>query len=196
LIKSGVYNTKIMELHHISIFATFFSQDKAETLILTENSGMKITLLTIGKTDEKYLKDGMDIYHKRLGHYIPLEILEIPVPKKWNNLQPSLLKQKEGEIILRHMEKSDYPVLLDEKGRSFSSMEFSSFLQKQMNLSVKNLLFVVGGPWGFSDEVYKKAALKISLSPMTFSHQMIRLFFLEQLYRAFSILRNEAYHNE
>lgn len=157
---------------------------------------MKITLLFIGKTDEKYLKDGMDIFRKRLAHYIPLEVLEIPVPKKWNSLQPSLLKQKEGEIILAHMEKSDFPVLLDERGRSFSSVEFSGFLQNQMNRSVKNLLFVVGGPWGFSEEVYKKAALKISLSSMTFSHQMIRLFFLEQLYRAFTILRNESYHNE
>lgn len=157
---------------------------------------MHITLLCIGKTDEGYLKEGMAIYIKRLSHYISFELSEIPDSKKWNALPPDRQKEREGEAILQYIDKHDFCVLLDEKGKSFTSVEFSGFLQQQMNKAVKKLLFVVGGPWGFSKEVYEKAHLKLSLSPMTFSHQMVRLFFTEQLYRAFTILRNESYHND
>ncbi|MEE4178038.1 MAG: 23S rRNA (pseudouridine(1915)-N(3))-methyltransferase RlmH [Bacteroides sp.] len=157
---------------------------------------MKITLLAIGKTDEPYLREGIENYRKRLVHYTSFELIETQLPKKHQALPPALLKQKEAEIILTHIEKADFSVLLDERGKTFSSVEFAGFLQQRLNHSVKNLLFVIGGAWGFDDVVYQKASMKLSLSAMTFSHQMTRLFFTEQLYRAFTILRNESYHNE
>lgn len=163
---------------------------------LGQNQQMKITLLAIGKTDEAYLREGIETYRKRLVHYTSFEFVETQIPRKLQALPPALLKQKEAELILSHMEKADFTVLLDERGKTFTSVEFAGFLQQRLNQSVKNLLFVVGGAWGFNDAVYQKANLKLSLSSLTFSHQMVRLFFTEQLYRAFTILRNESYHNE
>lgn len=157
---------------------------------------MNIKLVVVGKTQEKYLKDGIDIFEKRLKFYIPYEMIIIPSLKDPKNLSPQMVKEKEGELIIKHLLKADKVVLFDEKGKGFRSVEYSDFLQKQMNTGIKTLCFVVGGAFGFSDEVYKKADQLISISNMTFSHQMIRLMIVEQLYRAFSILRKEPYHNE
>ncbi|TVQ06495.1 MAG: 23S rRNA (pseudouridine(1915)-N(3))-methyltransferase RlmH [Bacteroidetes bacterium] len=157
---------------------------------------MKITLLTIGKTDQGFLKEGIEEYVKRLKHYVSFEVKEIAALKKTSGMSPDVVKQKEAELISRHLEKADCLVLLDERGQEFSSVGFSGFLQKRMNSGVKEIVFVVGGAWGFADTLHQKAHFKISLSKMTFSHQMVRLFFVEQLYRAFTILKGESYHNE
>tara|TARA_E500000331_G_C17273023_1_gene720265 strand:- start:8739 stop:9212 length:474 start_codon:yes stop_codon:yes gene_type:complete len=157
---------------------------------------MKIVLLTIGKTSERYLLDGILHYQNRLKHYIPFEIIEIPNIKKAQNLSKAELKRKEGLLITQHLQSSDYVILLDDKGKTSSSLEFAQKLESWLNSGKKRLLFVVGGAYGFSDEIYSKAPEKCSLSKMTFSHQMVRLFFAEQLYRAFTILKNEPYHHE
>ena len=157
---------------------------------------MQIELLCIGKTDQGWLKEGIDVYAKRLRHYVPFELTECHPPGKWKGLPPEQLKEKEGEVILSRMKKACISVLLDEKGKSFRSLAFAGFLESLMNRSPKTVLFVIGGAWGFSEEVYNKADHLLSLSPMTFSHQIIRLIFAEQCYRAMTILRNEAYHNE
>lgn len=138
----------------------------------------------------------MTIYEKRLGHYIKFELELIPDLKKTKNLSQAQQKTKEGELILKTLSPTDTLILLDEHGKSYSSVEFSNFLQKKMNSGLKQLVFVIGGPYGFDEEVYKVASGKVSLSKMTFSHQMVRLFMLEQLYRAFTILRNEPYHHQ
>ena len=156
---------------------------------------MTIKLLTIGKTDNKQLQLLMDDYTKRLGHYIKFNLEIIPDLKKVKHLSEAQQKQKEGELILSKVSNTDVLVLLDENGKQLDSVGFSSYLQKYMNSGIKQLIFVIGGPYGFSDEVYKKAQSKLSLSKMTFSHQMVRLFFIEQLYRGFTILRNEPYHH-
>jgi 23S rRNA (pseudouridine1915-N3)-methyltransferase len=157
---------------------------------------MQITLLCIGKTDQSYLKEGIALYQKRLQHYTPFEWLEIPVQKKWGSLPALLQKQKEAEVIIPYMNKYDYSILLDERGKSLGSTDFAAFIQQHLNRSAKSMLFIVGGPWGFSQQIYDLAQGTLSLSPMTFSHQMVRLFFVEQLYRAMTILRGESYHNE
>ena len=157
---------------------------------------MNIKLVVVGKTEEKYLKEGIDIFEKRLKFYILYEIIVIPSLKETKNLSPQIIKEKEGELILKQISKYDKIILFDEKGLEFSSMDYSVFFQRQMNAGIKTLCFVVGGAFGFSDEVYKKADQKIALSKMTFSHQMIRLLIVEQLYRAFTILKNEPYHNQ
>lgn len=157
---------------------------------------MKIKLLAIGKTDDKNLSALIGIYQKRLNHYINFDLETIPDVKRAKNLSPKQQKEKEGKLILSQVSASDVLIVLDEKGRQFTSVEFSDYLQKKMNGSIKQLVFVIGGPYGFSDAVYQKAQGKIALSKMTFSHQMVRLFFVEQLYRGFTILRNESYHNE
>ncbi|NLM93876.1 MAG: 23S rRNA (pseudouridine(1915)-N(3))-methyltransferase RlmH [Bacteroidales bacterium] len=157
---------------------------------------MRITVLALGKTEEPYLREGIENYLKRLAHYTHIEFIEYQLPRKHQSLPPALLKQKEAEAILAHMGKADFSVVLDERGKTFTSVAFAQFLQQRLNQSVKNLLFVIGGAWGFDEAVYQKANMQLSLSAMTFSHQMIRLFFTEQLYRAFTILRNESYHNE
>lgn len=156
---------------------------------------MTITLLTIGKTDNAELITLIDVYKKRLGFYVNFNLEIIPDLKKVKNLSEKQQKEKEGELILKKVSTSDTLILLDENGKQFSSMQFSEYLQKQMNSGLKNLVFVIGGPYGFSDTVYKRAQGKISLSKMTFSHQMVRLFFIEQLYRGFTILKNEPYHH-
>jgi len=157
---------------------------------------MKIKLLAIGKTDDKSLQTLIQNYEKRLKHYVKFEICILPDIKNSKNLSHGQQKEKEGEMILKEVRPTDQLILLDEKGREFRSIEFSQFLQKKMNSGIKQLILVIGGPYGFSDKVYEKASSKLSLSKMTFSHQMIRLFVVEQIYRAFTILKNEPYHHE
>jgi len=157
---------------------------------------MKIILLAIGKTDDKHLNELISVYKNRLKHYVKFELDIIPDIKNAKNLSENQQKEKEGEIIIKKLAPTDTLILLDEKGKEYRSTEFANFLQKKMNAGLKNLVLVIGGPYGFSDAVYKKASGKISLSKMTFSHQMIRLFIIEQIYRGFTILRNEPYHHE
>ena len=156
---------------------------------------MQIKLLAIGKTDNQQLQTLIDDYQKRLSFYIKLEFEIIPDLKNVKNLSEEQQKQKEGELIISKLSNTDLLILLDENGKQYDSVDFSEQLQKYMNSGIKQLVFVIGGPYGFSPEVYNKANGKISLSKMTFSHQMIRLFMIEQLYRAFTILRNEPYHH-
>jgi 23S rRNA (pseudouridine1915-N3)-methyltransferase len=157
---------------------------------------MKIKVLAIGKTDDKNLKQLIDTYEKRLKHYIKFEMEIIPDLKQVKNMSEKDQKEKEGELILKKVDTGDQLWLLDEKGEMFRSIDFSKFLQKKMNAGLKRFVLVIGGPYGFSDAVYRMAQGKVSLSKMTFSHQMIRLFVVEQLYRAFTILKNEPYHHE
>lgn len=156
---------------------------------------MTIKLICIGKTDDKLLELLISQYVKRLSFYTRFEIEIIPDLKKVKNLSELEQKQKEGALILNKVTAVDVLVLLDENGQQYSSESFSDYLQKHMNSGIKNLIFVIGGPYGFSDEIYKRANGTVSLSKMTFSHQMIRLFFIEQLYRAHTILKNEPYHH-
>lgn len=156
---------------------------------------MKITLLAIGKTDDKNLQTLINQYTKRLKHYVPFSFEVIPDIKNVKNRSEALQKKAEGQEILKRLQPADALILLDENGKQYSSVSFSQFLQKKMNSGLKNLTFVIGGPYGFSDEVYERANGKLSLSKMTFSHQMVRVFFIEQLYRGFTILRNEPYHH-
>jgi len=156
---------------------------------------MTIKLITIGKTDNKQLQQLIDDYQKRLGFYIKFIFEIIPDLKKTQNLTEVQQKQKEGALILNNVASSDALILLDENGKQFDSVSFSNYLQKYMNSGVKQLVFTIGGPYGFSKDVYTKAQGKLSLSKMTFSHQMVRLFFIEQLYRGFTILKNEPYHH-
>lgn len=157
---------------------------------------MNIKLLVVGKTDEKYLQEGIDVYVKRLKHYVNFELAVIPALKDQKGASPEDIKSREAVLILKQLEKSDRIVLLDEHGTEHTSVGFSQYIQKQMNAGVRNLTFVIGGAFGFAPEVYAAANDKVSLSKLTFNHQMVRLFFVEQLYRAFTILRNEPYHNE
>lgn len=157
---------------------------------------MKIKLLAIGKTDSKQLAQLIEEYQKRLQHYIKFELEIIPDIKNVKNLREDQQKEKEGELILSKLQNSDVLCLLDDKGKHYTSIEFANFLQKKMNAAIKQFVLVIGGPYGFSEAVYKRANGKLSLSKMTFSHQMIRLFITEQLYRGFTILRNEPYHHE
>lgn len=157
---------------------------------------MQIKLIAIGKTDNKAIVDLIEEYAKRLNFYIKFELEIIPDLKNTKSISETIQKQKEGELILKKVISSDDLVLLDERGKSYNSIDFSSYIQKKMNSGLKQLTFVIGGPYGFSEEVYARANGKISISKMTFSHQMIRPFFIEQLYRGFTILRNEPYHHE
>jgi 23S rRNA (pseudouridine1915-N3)-methyltransferase len=156
---------------------------------------MKISLILVGKTEENWVKEGVDIYTKRLKHYLPFSAIELPALKGIGNLSQLQQKEKEGELILKACTGAERIFLLDEQGKEYNSPGFATFLQMQMNSSVKHLAFVVGGPFGFSEEIYKRANGKISLSQMTFTHQMIRLFYTEQLYRAMTILKGEKYHH-
>ncbi len=157
---------------------------------------MNIKLLAIGKTDDKSLQTLIDDYTKRLSFYIKFDLEVIPDIKNVKNLSEMQQKEKEGELILSKLSPTDQLILLDENGSTFSSVGFSDYLQKKMNAGIKTLVFVIGGPYGFSEAIYKKAKGKISLSAMTFSHQMVRLFVIEQLYRGFTILKNEPYHHQ
>nr|WP_320117486.1 23S rRNA (pseudouridine(1915)-N(3))-methyltransferase RlmH [uncultured Marinifilum sp.] len=156
---------------------------------------MKISLLVIGKTDKDFVIKGIEEYRKRLVHYLPFELVIIPDLKNTKNLSENQQKQKEGELILDKVKNSDTLILLDENGKEFSSVGFSKFIEQKMIAGVKNLIFVIGGPYGFSKDVYNKAQGKVSLSKMTFSHQMIRMIFVEQLYRAMTIIKGEPYHH-
>lgn len=157
---------------------------------------MKIKLLAIGKTDDKNLIQLINNYENRLKHYVKFELEVIPDIKNVKNLSESQQKEKEGELILSKLQPTDQLILLDDKGKQHTSIEFSQYLQKKMNSGIKQLVLVIGGPYGFSDTVYQKSQGKLSISKMTFSHQMIRLFIVEQIYRGFTILRNEPYHHE
>lgn len=157
---------------------------------------MNIKLIVVSKTDEKYLQQGIDIYVSRLKHYVNFEMVVIPALKDQKGATAEEIKERESVLLLKQLERCDRVVLLDEHGTEHSSVGFSQYLQKQMNAGVRNLAFVVGGAFGFAPSVYAAASDKVSLSKMTFNHQMVRLFFLEQLYRAFTIIRHEPYHNE
>jgi len=157
---------------------------------------MNIKLIVVSKTDVPYLQTGIDEYVGRLKHYCAFEMVVIPALKNAGKALPDEVKEREGELILKQLAKADQVVLLDEHGVEYTSVGFSEYLQKQMNAGVRTLAFVVGGAYGFSEAVYRAAHHKMSLSRMTFNHQMVRLFFLEQLYRAHTILRHEKYHNE
>ncbi len=157
---------------------------------------MKITLLTVGKTTNVNLVTLQDEYQNRLKFYIPFEMVVIPELKNTKNLSIAEQQEKEADLILKQLETSDEVVLLDDKGKQFTSMGFSEYISKKMLASHKRMVFVVGGPYGFSERVYNRANGKVSLSAMTFSHQMIRLIFVEQLYRAMTILKGEPYHHE
>lgn len=156
---------------------------------------MTIKLITIGKTDQEALRQLIEVYQKRLDYYVKFELLIIPDLKQSKNLSEAQQQQKEGDMILAKINQSDVVILLDERGKQLDSVAFADYLQKHMNSGIKNLVFVIGGPYGFSNDIYAKANGKLSLSKMTFSHQMIRLFFVEQLYRAHTILKNEPYHH-
>ncbi len=157
---------------------------------------MKVLFLGVGKTISKYLIAGEADYISRLKHYIKLEYKVLPSVKKASSFSRDELKKAEAALFLRHIQPDDFLVLLDEHGNLLTSVDFSEFLQKKMNQSVRQIVFVVGGAFGFSPEMLQRAQYKISLSPMTFSHQMVRMIFLEQFYRAMTIMRNEPYHNE
>jgi len=156
---------------------------------------MKIEFRSIGKTSFPYLTEGVSIYEKRLKHYISYQSVIIPDIKNAKNLKPKQLKEKEGIALLNKIESGDFVIILDEKGKSYTSVKLAAFLEKQMLMSHKRIIFIVGGAFGFSEAVYARANSKLALSDMTFSHQMIRLFFTEQLYRACTIMRGEPYHN-
>lgn len=157
---------------------------------------MKITVLAVGETDKPYVAEGSKVFTERLKHYVKFDFIELNIPKKINSLPVNERKIKEGEMILKKLEPGDLLVLLDEKGKEFTSRQFSEYLEKNTVNGCKRMVLVIGGAFGFSDEVYAQAKGKISLSKMTFSHQMIRMFLFEQIYRAFTILKNEPYHND
>ena len=157
---------------------------------------MKITLLTVGKTDKDWVRQGLDIYVSRLKHYIPFSIVEIPELKNVSALSKDQIKSKEGELILKNIRPSDELVLLDERGRQYTSVELAKVIQDRITYSGRDMVFVIGGAYGFSQAVYDRADSRISLSKMTFSHQMVRAIFAEQIYRAFTIMRGEPYHHE
>jgi 23S rRNA (pseudouridine1915-N3)-methyltransferase len=157
---------------------------------------MKITLLAVGKTDDSRIAHLTQVYVDRLQHYINFEMEIIPDLKKTKNLSEDQQKNEEGKLILNKLEKSDFITILDEKGKKYTSINFAELINKRSVSGLKRLVFVIGGPYGFSTDVYARANSKLSLSDMTFSHQMVRLFAVEQIYRAFTILRNEPYHHE
>jgi 23S rRNA (pseudouridine1915-N3)-methyltransferase len=157
---------------------------------------MKIALLQTGRTTDRNMSELVDLYSKRIKKYISFEIITLPELKNTKNMPVQEQQVKEATKIIQSVSDDDYIVLLDERGKEYRTIEFSSFLEKAFLLPKKRIIFVIGGPWGFSDSVYAKADQKISLSKMTFSHQMVRLLFLEQLYRVFTIIKGEPYHHE
>ena len=157
---------------------------------------MKITLLTVGKTDKDWVRQGLDIYVSRLKHYIPFSIVEIPELKNVSAMSKDQIKNKEGELILKNIRPADDVILLDERGKEYSSVELARIIQDKISYAGKDIVFIIGGAYGFSDAVYQRSNSKLSLSRMTFSHQMVRAIFAEQIYRAFTIMRGESYHHE
>lgn len=156
---------------------------------------MNIVLLTVGKTEASYWKEALAEYQRRLQHYVPFELQALPEVKNTKNLTMSQQKTQEGVLIRKAMQAGDWFVLLDEQGKEYTSMQFAAYLEKKIQIVSRRLVFVIGGPYGFSDEVYQMASERLSLSKMTFSHQMIRPIFVEQLYRAMTILRGKPYHH-
>lgn len=156
---------------------------------------MKISLVLVGKTDVAWVREGLTLYASRLSHYVPFGIVEIPELKNVSSLSREQIKEKEGELILSKLKPSDEVILLDERGKEFRSVEFARMIESKMS-GGRNAVFVIGGAYGFSDAVYARADSMLSLSKMTFSHQMVRAVFAEQLYRAFTIIRGEPYHHE
>ena len=157
---------------------------------------MKITLLTVGKTDKDWVRQGMDIYVSRLKYYIPFAVVEIPELKNVSALTKDQIKMREGELILKNIKPTDDLILLDERGKEYTSVELAKVIQDKISYVGKDMVYVIGGAYGFSDAVYQRANSKISLSRMTFSHQMVRAIFVEQIYRAFTIMKGEPYHHE
>lgn len=157
---------------------------------------MKMTLLAMGQTERNWIKDGLDIYTSRLSHYVQFSVKEIPELKNVSALSPEQIKAKEGELIMKSVRSTDDVILLDEHGKEYSSMEWASVIEKKIGNSSRDLVFVIGGPYGFSRQVYERCNGKVSLSRMTFSHQMARVIFTEQLYRAFTIIKGQPYHHE
>ena len=157
---------------------------------------MKICLLVIGKTDAAYIRAGIEEYEKRMGKYVNYEMKVLSDVKNSKHMSEEVQKEKEGELLLEQLQTGDFVVLLDEKGKQLNSVEFSTYVAQKMQLGIKRMDFIIGGPYGFSQKVYDAAHEKISMSKMTFSHQMIRLIFIEQIYRAMTILNNEPYHHE
>ena len=157
---------------------------------------MKITLLTVGKTDRDWVRQGLDIYVSRLKHYIPFSIVEIPELKNVSSLTKEQIRAREGELILRNLRPTDDVILLDERGKEYSSVELANILQDKINYTGKDIVYIIGGAYGFSEAVYRRADSRLSLSRMTFSHQMVRAIFAEQIYRAFTIMKGEPYHHE
>lgn len=156
---------------------------------------MKIYLMTVGKTDVRFVMDGISIYENRLKHYVQFERVELPEIRNTSSLKAEQIKVLEGEMILKRIGKGDVIILLDESGQTYSSMEMAKYLEQKQIAGTKSLWFIIGGAFGFSDEVYRRADGMISLSRMTFPHQLVRVIFLEQLYRAFTIIRGEKYHH-
>lgn len=157
---------------------------------------MKMTLLTVGKTDVKWVREGLDLYVSRLTHYVPFNLIEIPELKGTASLSHIQIKEKEGGLILKSINPSDRLILLDERGKEYRSVELAGKIQSLLIGGGKDIVFVVGGAYGFSDEVYSRSNGMLSLSKMTFSHQMVRVIFAEQLYRALTIIKGEPYHHE
>ena len=157
---------------------------------------MKITLLFNGKTEEDYIEQGLKVYERRIVRYITYQRTEIPSPRIQAGAKESFVREAEARLMQKHIPEASELILLDEMGRMMTSNEFAALLQQKMNAGTKNLVFAVGGPYGFHESIVKQSSLKISLSPMTFPHQLVRLIFAEQLYRALTILRNEPYHHE
>ena len=178
------------QIFHGWIFAEFYY------LCTAYIDSMKITLLTVGKTDKDWVRQGLDIYVSRLKHYVPFSITEIPELKNVSALTKDQIKTREGELILKNIRNTDDVILLDERGKEYSSMELARILQDKMTYGGRDIVYVIGGAYGFSDAVYSRANSKLSLSRMTFSHQMVRAIFAEQIYRAFTIMKGEPYHHE
>ena len=157
---------------------------------------MRVTLLTVGKTDIPWVQEGLQTYVSRLRHYVNFELRELPELKKVSSLSRDQIKQREGEMVLKELKASDELILLDERGSELRSLEFASMLEKKLSTSSRDIVFLIGGAYGFSPEVYSRADSKLSLSKMTYSHQLVRTIFAEQLYRAFTIMKGEPYHHE
>jgi 23S rRNA (pseudouridine1915-N3)-methyltransferase len=157
---------------------------------------MKVQLLLVGKTTQDFVRKGVEEFCGRLKHYLPFELEIIPDIRNTKNFSFDQMKEKEGELILKYFQPGDFIVLLDEHGKEFTSLDFAGYIEKKTSIVSKRFVFVIGGPYGFSNKVYAAAQEKISLSKMTFSHQLVRLIFVEQLYRAMTILGNEPYHHE
>jgi len=168
----------------------------AIVMVISHSKNMKILLLTIGKTDEDYLITGIKKYVGRIGHYASFEMKELPDPRNRKTLSEDQQKKAESFLLLQQLQPGDHVILLDENGKQFTSVAFAENIEKLTASGTKRVVFIIGGPYGFAQEVYDRANAKLSLSPMTFSHQMVRLIFVEQLYRAFTILKGEPYHHQ